>query len=75
MLDDSSGYISNSFLNLSKDDWYTIPNVHRNRAFARFERANGLWKVLSDQTFFQSQEINSYNGGIKREFQVIEKGY
>ena len=73
MLDDASGCISNSFLNLSKDEWYSIPNVQRNRAFARFERADGIWTLLSDQRFFQSEEINSYNGGIQREFQAIDK--
>ena len=73
ILEDSSGCISNSFLNLSKDEWYTIPNVQRNRAFARFERADGLWTLLSDQRFFQSEKINSYIGGIQREFQAIDK--
>lgn len=73
LLDDSSGCISNSFLNLTQDEWYKVPNVRRNRAFARFERTNGHWKLLSDQRFFQSEEINSYNGGIQREFQAIDK--
>mgnify|MGYP000034515066 CR=1 FL=1 len=69
------GRIHQSFDRLAEDPWFCMKGSRRLRAMSKFSWHDTQWKQLEDTSFFQSESINRYNGGVQRNFPPIDDSF